>query len=769
MNPTTPQCDRLLRVRGTVQGVGFRPFVLRLARELGVRGWVCNDADGVLVRAVGDAAQLGRLADGIVQRAPAAARVTGVEWLDALPGQPPPVNGFAISESDLTASAVGTGVPVDLAPCAECRRELADPADRRHGYPFINCTQCGPRYSLIEALPYDRPRTTMACFRLCPACEREYLDPADRRFHAEPNACPVCGPRLQLTGPAGLPLANGESALLQTAAALLAGKIAAVKGVGGFHLMADATNEAVVAGLRRRKHREEKPLAVMFRDLAMLRRAAEVSPAAETLLLSPQAPIVLVPKRADPGLADSVAPGNPWVGALLPSAPLHLRLLAAVDRPLVATSANLSDEPLCTDDTEARTRLAGIADLFLGHNRAIARPVDDSVVRFTRDESPILLRRARGYAPTPYTLPARLAETIVCVGAHMKNTVAVASGAQVVLSPHIGDLDGAATHRVFTRTIATLTELFAAKVTGFVHDKHPDYVSTRHALNSGLPCLAVQHHLAHVLAVLLEHGHTADGVLGVAWDGTGCGEDGTVWGGEFILLQAGRARRFARLRPFRLAGGEAAVRDARRVAIALTGALGEDASWGLATRMGFTASETTTLHTMLAQGINSPVCSSAGRLFDGFGALLGLGRRNAFEGQLPLGVEIAAMQAPVNGGELPFRVYPSAAGADWEIDWQPAVETVLTARRQDAAALAGAFHRGLVRALVEVACHAGVKTVALSGGCFQNALLRSLAETELVRTGFQVLAPRTLPPNDGAIAAGQALGALWHLTTVEMP
>jgi hydrogenase maturation protein HypF len=769
MNPTTPQCDRLLRVRGTVQGVGFRPFVLRLARELGVRGWVCNDAEGVLVRAVGDATQLGQFADGIVQRAPAAARVAGVEWLDTLPGSPPPVNGFAISESDLTASAVGTGVPVDLAPCAECRRELADSADRRHGYPFINCTQCGPRYSLIEALPYDRPRTTMACFRLCPACEREYLDPADRRFHAEPNACPVCGPRLQLTDPAGQPLADGESALVQTAAALQAGKIVAVKGVGGFHLMADATDEAVVAELRRRKHREEKPLAVMFRDLAMLRRAAEVSPAAETLLLSPQAPIVLLPKRAAAGLADSVAPGNPWVGALLPSAPLHLRLLAAVDRPLIATSANLSDEPLCTDDTEARTRLAGIADLFLGHNRAIARPVDDSVVRFTRDDSAILLRRARGYAPTPCTLPARLAETIVCVGAHMKNTVAVASGDQVVLSPHIGDLDGAATHRVFTRTIATLTELFAAKVTGLVHDKHPDYVSTRHALNSDLPCLAVQHHLAHVLAVLLEHGHTADGVLGVAWDGTGYGEDGTVWGGEFILLQAGRARRFARLRPFRLAGGEAAVRDARRVAIALTGALGEETSRGLATRMGFTAAETTTLHTMLAQGINSPVCSSAGRLFDGFGALLGLGRRNSFEGQLPLGVEIAAMQAPVNGGELPFRVHAATSGADWEIDWQPAVETVLTARRQDAAALAGAFHRGLVRALVEVACHAGVKTVALSGGCFQNALLRSLAETELVKTGFQVLAPRTLPPNDGAIAAGQALGALWHLTDVEMP
>ncbi len=769
MNPTTPPCDRLLRVRGTVQGVGFRPFVLRLAGELGVRGWVRNDAQGVLVRAVGDAAQLERLAADIVNRAPGAAQVAGVEWLEDAPDASVPDGAFEIRPSVAAEAGIATSVPADLAPCADCRRELADPTDRRHGYPFINCTQCGPRYSLIESLPYDRPRTTMQCFRMCPDCQREYDDPRNRRFHAEPNACPVCGPRLRLTDPAGMMLAEREAALTQTVAALGQGQIVAVKGVGGFHLMADATNEAAVAELRRRKHREEKPLAVMFLNLAMLRQWAKVSPAAESLLLSPRTPIVLVPKLCQPALADSVAPGNPWVGALLPSAPLHLLLLAAVNRPVIATSANFADEPLCTDDEEARSRLAGIADLFLGHNRAIARPVDDSLARFTHAGAAILLRRARGYAPMPLRLPARLAETLVCVGAQMKNTVAVAAGDQVMLSPHIGDLDGAVTHRAFTRTIDMLGGLFAARPAGIVCDKHPDYASTRFAANSGLPRIAVQHHLAHVLAVLLEHGQSADGVLGVAWDGTGYGEDGTVWGGEFILLQGGRARRFARLRPFRLAGGEAAVRDARRVAVALAGALGSEESWRVARQLGFADAATATLHTMLAQGLNSPVCSSVGRLFDGCGALLGLGRRNAYEGQLPLAVEIAATLENAGAGQLPFPVRRAHTGADWEIDWQPAVASVLAAAPNEAATLAAAFHHGLVQALVEVAGLAGVKTVALSGGCFQNALLRSLADAELAKTGFRVLTPRDLPPNDGAIAAGQALGALWHLTTVEMP
>lgn len=811
MKPGCPPLDRLLRVRGTVQGVGFRPFVLRLATGLGLRGWVRNDAEGVLIRAIGEDEQLEKLARQVVCKAPAAARVTSVEWLDqggaesvrpcgwaadeqskavihrhfigtanafrsslvsGFGSAPDPLMEemfspvtFTIVESSSASGEIETNAPVDLAPCDDCRRELGDPSDRRHGYPFINCTQCGPRYTIIERLPYDRPQTTMAVFEMCPACRREYENPHDRRFHAEPNACPLCGPRLMLTDATGNMLAEGPTALERTAACLCDGGIVAVKGVGGFHLMADAANETAVAELRRRKHREEKPFAVMFRDVAMLRRWAEVSSAAETLLAAPQCPIVLVPKHPHAALANAVAPNNPWLGAMLPSSPLHILLLEHADRPLVATSANLSDEPLCTDDDEARQRLAGIADLFLGHNRAIARPVDDSIVRFTPGGAPILLRRARGHAPSPLELPAALPRPMICVGTQMKNTVAMASGRRLVLSPHIGDLGGSATHRVFTRTIETLGMLLAANAEAVVCDKHPDYHSTRFATDSGLPRIAVQHHLAHVLAVLLEHGHPADGVLGVAWDGTGYCEDGTIWGGEFILLQNGRASRFARLKPFRLIGGEAAVRDARRVAVAMAGEQAAE----VAARFGFSKNVAAILQTMLDQQINSPVCTSAGRLFDGFGALLGLGTRNSHEGQIPLAVEAAAFGAAPDGEALPFPVVPADNGAVFEIDWSPALAPLLDNPPRDPALLAAAFHRGLAAAITDVSRLAGVGTVALSGGCFQNALLRHFAETRLSAAGFKVLAARELPPHDGAIAAGQALAALWNLTTVENP
>lgn len=767
MSPPSPLQDRLLRVRGTVQGVGFRPFVHRVASELGVRGWVRNDAQGVLLRAVGEPALLDELAARVLHRAPVAARVIGADWVEATTEPPAPERGFLIQESRQAAGAIETSIPVDLAPCADCRRELSDPDNRRHGYAFINCTQCGPRYSLIESLPYDRPRTTMRCFEMCPSCRSEYEVPADRRFHAEPNACPVCGPRVRLVSPDGEPLAEGPAALKAAAAALCRGRIVAVKGVGGFHLMVDATDPDAVAELRRRKHREEKPFAVMFRDPAMLEAWVEVTPDALALLTSPAAPIVLLPARVTPRLAVGVAPGNPLVGAMLPSSPLHLLLLESLDRPVIATSANLAEEPLCTEDAEARSRLAGIADLLLGHDRPIARPVDDSVVRPVAGGSPILLRRARGYAPTALTLPARLPLSLLCAGAQMKATLAVAYGDRVVLSPHLGDLEGAATLEVYRRTAATLGTLVAADFGGVVCDKHPDYASTRFAEASGLPCLPVQHHLAHVLAVLLEHRQSADDVLGVAWDGTGYGEDGTVWGGEFIHLRGGRALRFARLVPFRLPGGEAAVRDARRVAYALAHALGGDHGGALAAHSGLTALETEVLNTLLNRGLHAPVCSSVGRLFDGVGALLGLGRRNAYEGQVPLAVELAAWRAVPSREALPFAVQWHDGDGLWELDWRPAVLAILERPDADPTAQAAAFHRGLAAALVEVACRSGARTVALAGGCFQNALLRSLSEAALGAAGRRVLVARDLPPNDGAIPAGQALAALWNLSTVE--
>jgi hydrogenase maturation protein HypF len=761
-----PISDVLLRVRGTVQGVGFRPFVHRTAAQLGLRGWVLNDSEGVLVRAVGDPARVTELTETLLYAAPPAAKVTSVDRLEAPAGLPPAGSGFTIMASS-AGGKIATAIPADLALCADCRRELLDPADRRHGYPFINCTQCGPRYSLIEELPYDRAGTTMRGFRMCTACEAEYADPTSRRFHAEPNACPDCGPHLSLIDPDGRCIAERDSALRHARTLLQQGLIFAVKGVGGYHLMCDATNAAVVAALRQRKHRDEKPLAVMFRDLAQLRAFADVSPAAAQLLASPQAPIVLVPARADTDLAAAIAPGNPWIGALLPYAPLHVLLLNALDFPLVATSANLSDEPLCADNAEARQRLAGIADFFLEHDRPIAHPVDDSVVRLAARDEPILLRRARGHAPAPFVLPGRLSGSLLCVGGQMKNTVGVASGDRLVLSPHIGDLDNLATQHVFTRTIATLGQLHRTGFTAVAHDKHPAYASTRHAQQMGLRCIPVQHHLAHVLACLLEHHHPADNVLGITWDGTGAGEDGTVWGGEFILLRKNHAERFARLRPFMLPGSEAAVRDARRVALGFAHEMG--AFGRMAAHFNYSERDAALLRTALELRINSPLCSSAGRLFDGFGALLGLGSHNHFEGQLPLALEAAATTFAADERALPFPVARSdKPGARLEIDWRPAVEEVLTVPAE-AAADAAAFHRGLVHAMVEVARQAGAGTVALTGGCFQNALLHSLAVEKLTDAGFRVLVHQRLSPNDNSIAAGQALAALLNLTTVALP
>lgn len=762
--------DRFVRVRGTVQGVGFRPFVQKLATKLGVRGWVRNDARGVLIRVRAEGDLMAKFVSALRDEAPRSARVADVVLFENEAENGPPIgDSFVISPSENTA-AVATAIPADLALCADCRQEMLDFRDRRFGYAFVNCTQCGPRYSLIESLPYDRESTTMRVFEMCATCEREYRNPANRRFHAEPIACPECGPQLYFADVAGKRYVLREGALTRAAEALRAGKIVAVKRIGGFHLMCDATNETAVANLRRRKHREEKPFAVMFPSLAALMQMAEVSDEAVRLLESPAAPIVLVPRRPGTRLAESVAPGNPWIGALLPYSPVHVLLLSACARPLVATSANLSEEPLCIDDAEARERLEGIADFFLGHDRAISRPVDDSVVKLSARAAPILLRRARGYAPAPIQLPQELPSPILCVGGQMKNTVAVAADDRVVVSPHIGDLANAATQQAFTRTIKTLTQLHGSRFTAVVHDKHPDYTSTRYAQASGLPTIGVQHHLAHVLACLLENRQPADGVLGVAWDGTGYGEDGTMWGGEFILLERGTAKRFARLRPFRLLGGEAAVRDPRRVALALAFEIGDGALVGeLVQRFRFSVSDADNFATMIASGLNSPQCSSVGRLFDAVGALLGLGVRNTFEGQLPMAVEAAAWRERSETHELPFAVNPVLkGGAMWEVEWAPMMRALLHAPA-DAARQAAAFHRGLARTIVEVARHAGVGTVALSGGSFQNALLHDLAGEWLRDAGFRVLVHRELSPNDGSLAAGQALGALWNLTDVALP
>lgn len=763
--------DLLLRVRGTVQGVGFRPFVQRTASRLGVRGWVRNDAQGVLIRAVGPEQSVSALVQALRREAPSAARVQSVT-IRVADAAAPDDRGFAIVASDASEAAVEAVVPADLALCAECRRELLDPGDRRYRYPFINCTQCGPRYSIIETLPYDRPVTTMRSFRMCPACAREYGDGDDRRFHAEPNACPHCGPRVALRDRSGSELANDDAAIRAASEALRAGRIVAVKGVGGYHLCCDATNADAVTELRRRKRRDEKPLAVMFRNLDHLRRHADVSDAAAALLASAAAPIVLVPRRAEAGLAPNVAPGNPWIGALLPYAPVHVLLLDGLPFPLIATSANLSEEPLCTANDDAHARLAQIADVFLDHDRTIAHPVDDSVVRRST-EGRIMLRRARGYAPTSLMLPGSVVGRVLCVGAQMKSAIAVAAGSHAVLSPHIGDLAGARTVDAFRGTIETLRTLGRADFTAVVHDKHPDYASTRYARETRLPATAVQHHLAHVLACVLDNDEQPDDVLGVAWDGTGYGEDGTIWGGEFILLTGDSATRFARLRPFRLAGGEAAIRDPRRTALGLLAAAEHPDLAGCARRLGYSDKDAAILQTMLGRGLNAPITSSVGRLFDGIGVLLGISGENRFEGQTPLAVEACATGAGRTASEiaLPVGALAAGAGARYEVDWRPLATAVERhcVGRQPPGPLAYAFHAALAAAVVEVAERAGVRKVALTGGCFQNALLLELTATALRSAGFAVLTHRELPPNDGAIAAGQAAAVPWGISSVALP
>ena len=764
------QADVLLRVRGTVQGVGFRPFVLRAATRLHLSGWVRNDPQGVLIRAAGARPAVDCLVRALAAEAPPASRVISIEEQS---NRSPAAadSGFAILPSDTDCLEIGTAAPPDLALCPECRNELLDAADRRFAYPFINCTQCGPRYSILECLPYDRARTTMRAFRMCPRCQAEYDDPADRRFHAQPDACPECGPRAALMESTGAEVAWPQ-ALGRAAAIIGSGGVLAVKGVGGYHLMVDAANGAAVAELRRRKGREEKPFAVMFPDLASVRDCAEVSDEAAALLTSAAAPIVLLPRLARSQLAEGVAPGNPWVGAVLPYAPLHLLLLRALRRPVVATSGNLAEEPLCTDENDAHRRLAAIADAFLDHNRRIAHPVDDSVVRIASG-GPLLLRRSRGYAPAPFRLPGRIGGSCLCVGAQMKSTLAVASGDRVVLSPHIGDLDGAATRDAFRRTVQILETLHGGDFSAVACDRHPDYASTHFAEETRLPLVAVQHHLAHVLACLLEHERAADDVLGVAWDGTGYGEDGTIWGGEFLLFKKQEACRFARMRQYRLPGGEAAIRDGRRTALGLVYAADSGQFAGTASALGFPAGEAANLQTMLDRGINSPLTSSAGRLFDAAGALLGIGGRNRFEGQTPLAVEAAAssVRSASRTPLFPVRKAPRGSGALFELDWEPLFGELRAARKEggDPRELALAFHRALAAGIVEIARSAGAGTIALCGGCFQNVLLLDLASRGLREAGFEVLVPRELPPNDGAIAAGQALGALWNLTSVRLP
>jgi len=745
------------RVDGTVQGVGYRPFVYRLAGELGIAGWVLNDERGVLVEAEGPPDVVEAFVARLSSDAPPLAEVRGVqaEPVAAL-GAP----GFQIVGS-ARGGAASAPVTPDSATCADCLAELADPADRRHRYPFVNCTNCGPRFTIVEGIPYDRPLTTMAGFEMCRACRAEYEDPLDRRFHAQPNACPACGPQVRLLERDGEPVAGGEDPLRAAAQDLLNGKILAVKGLGGYHLACRADSEQAVGALRARKHREDRPFALLVADVAAARRLVALDAAEEALLTSRARPIVLARRLPAAAVAPSIAPGAPDLGLMLPYTPLHQLLATDSGVPLVLTSGNLSDEPIAFADDDARERLKQIADRFLVHDRPIATRTDDSVVRVVR-ERPLMLRRSRGYVPASLDLPIAAAQHLLGVGAEQKNAFCVAKGERAWPSHHIGDLKNYETLQSLQTGIEHFERLFEVTPEVVVHDLHPDYLSTRYALGrEDVKLLSVQHHHAHLAATLAEHGETGPAV-GAIFDGTGYGTDGTIWGGEILVGGLGQIGRSGRLRPIRLPGGERAIREPWRMAcawltdmqVALPPAFEEIAQprWNMVARMSI-------------QGTGSPFTSSMGRLFDAVAAICGVRLEVSYEGQAAVEFEALADRAAADPYPLEFE----HRGQSVALDPRPMIRAVLDdiAAGVPVPAISARFHAGLARAtadvLVIVAARRGLQLAVLSGGVFQNRLLLELTMDALEQAGLRVLVPHALAPNDGQIAFGQVAVAAARL------
>ncbi|HEY7622873.1 MAG TPA: carbamoyltransferase HypF [Solirubrobacteraceae bacterium] len=724
------------RVEGVVQGVGFRPYVHRLAGELALGGFVLNDERGVLLEVEGEEAAVAAFLARLPAEAPPLATV---ERVHSEPLAPAGEEAFAIVASARGGEPLALVSP-DSATCDDCLAELFDPGDRRHRYPFINCTNCGPRFTIVRGVPYDRPLTTMAGFVMCARCRAEYDDPADRRFHAQPNACPECGPTVRFGD------AAGEEALAAAAAALRDGRVVAVKGVGGYHLACRADDEAAVAALRARKHREEKPFALMAPDLDAARALVELGPIDEALLLARERPIVVASRRAAAAVAAAVAPHSSDLGVMLPYSPLHHLLLADVGGVLVMTSGNVSDEPIAYTDDDARRRLAGIADGFLTHDRPIHTRTDDSVVRARRSGAPLLLRRSRGYVPASVELPLAAPPLVAC-GAELKATFCVAKGTRAWVGHHIGDLQNLETLTSFREGIAHFEALFAVAPEVVVHDLHPDYLSTGYALErEGVEHVAVQHHHAHLAACLAEHGETGP-AIGAIFDGTGLGSDGTIWGGELLAGDLAGFERVGHLWPVRLPGGDRAVRQPWRMACAwLAEATGAEPPPlpGIEPRAWHAVAE------LARTGLAAPTTTSIGRLFDAVAALCGVRTEVTYEGQAA--GELEALADRAERGAYPLEV------AHGILDARSTVLAVASdlAAGVEAPLVAARFHGAVARATAQACAASGLETAVLAGGVWQNRLLLELTLPLLRGAGLRVLVPERLPPNDGAISYGQA-------------
>jgi hydrogenase maturation protein HypF len=753
---STPTACRVL-VEGVVQGVGFRPFVHTIARRYQLAGRVRNTSRGVEIEVEGDREEIGEFVAALRDRPPPLARIERIEAREIVPSG---VEGFRIDPS-----ADGDGflpVSADVATCQECLREIEDVADRRFGYPFTNCTNCGPRFTIVRSVPYDRPNTTMAEFEMCSACRAEYEDPTDRRFHAEPIACPQCGPSLALADTHGGPVAGDP--LAESRRALAHGRIVAIKGIGGFHLACDARQEMAVRRLRRRKLREGKPFALMAADLAEVERICLASAVERRLLESRARPIVVLRERADSGIAAAVARPLCHLGVMLPYSPLHALLFSEppCPRSLVLTSGNRGGEPIARDGEEALERLGEIADLFLVHDRSIEVRCDDSVVRVVGAEE-LPIRRSRGYAPYPMRLPLESPPLLAC-GADLKSTVCVARGRHAFLSPHVGDLEDAETWRSYARMAAHMESIFRVRPEAIVHDAHPEYFSTRYALerDPSLPHLAVQHHHAHVVSCMIEN-EIGGSVIGVAFDGTGYGADGAIWGGEFLVADHASFERGGHLAYVPMPGATRAIREPFRMGLAhLIAARGS--ARGMAADAA-TDAEIGAVEWQIAHGVNAPLTSSIGRLFDAVASLVGVRHRALYEGQAAMELEACAAHE-----EAEFYPFPITGERPMIANPGPLVAAVAeeVARGISRSIVSARFHNSVARMVVEmcerIRASSGLDRVVLSGGVFQNATLLEQTVARLAARGFTPYRHRKVPPNDGGIALGQAAIAAARLT-----